>query len=487
MTHYAKPKRENPQDTINALIGMLPPNAEQLEQAVIGALLVDREAYGVVEDILTPESFYQTANGLIYKAIQQLHKLSAPVDILTVTEQLTKSGDIEAVGGAYYVVELSNRVASAANLEFHALILKEKAIRRNMIQVCQNNLRRAYDESEDTFEVLGGFEKSVFEISNGIQTQKETTISNAAFEVVKLADLAMAKKGLTGVPSGLTTVDAQTGGWQPSDLIILAARPGMGKTSFAMQVALNAAMMGLPCAFFSLEMSSVQLTQRVVSQLANIPVQNIRTGKMTERDLQDIGQAVETLQGIPLYLDDTPGISITSLRSKARKLVASKGVKVIFVDYVQLMTTTVEKGASRDQYLGDITRGLKGLAKELNIPVIALSQLSRALENRSDKRPQLSDLRETGNLEQDADAVVFLYRPEYYGITQDEQGANVTGQCEAIFAKHRNGAVGACGENVGFNDKQTKFYNLSEVQYAPTQFPTTDFTQHRPNYADIPF
>jgi replicative DNA helicase len=261
----------------------------------------------------------------------------------------------------------------------------------------------------------------------------------------------------------------------------------MGKTSFAMQVALNAAMMGLPCAFFSLEMSSVQLTQRVVSQLANIPVQNIRTGKMTERDLQDIGQAVETLQGIPLYLDDTPGISITSLRSKARKLVASKGVKVIFVDYVQLMTTTVEKGASRDQYLGDITRGLKGLAKELNIPVIALSQLSRALENRSDKRPQLSDLRETGNLEQDADAVVFLYRPEYYGITQDEQGANVTGQCEAIFAKHRNGAVGACGENVGFNDKQTKFYNLSEVQYAPTQFPTTDFTQHRPNYADIPF
>jgi replicative DNA helicase len=481
MTHYAKPKKIDQQDTINALMGMLPPNAEQLEQAVIGALLVDREAYGVVEDILTPECFYQTAHSLIYKAIQALNKISAPVDILTVTEQLKKAGELDQIGGAYYVVELSNRVASAANLEFHALVLKEKSLRRNMIQVCQNHLRRAYDESEDTFDVLGQFEKSVFEISNGVHLQKEQSISNAAFEVVKLADLAMAKKGLTGVPSGLTTVDAQTGGWQPSDLIILAARPGMGKTSFAMQVALNAAMQGIPCAFFSLEMSNVQLTQRVVSQLAKVPVQNIRTGKMTERDLQDISQAVETLQGIQLYLDDTPGISITALRSKARKLVASKGVKAIFVDYVQLMTTTVERGASRDQYLGDITRGLKGLSKELNVPIIALSQLSRGVESRADKRPQLSDLRETGNLEQDADAVVFLYRDDYYF-----PDSAMAGQCEVIFAKHRNGAVGACGENLGFDASKTKFYNLSEVQYAATPV-QPEFSNHRPKHEDIPF
>jgi replicative DNA helicase len=264
----------------------------------------------------------------------------------------------------------------------------------------------------------------------------------------------------------------------------------MGKTSFAMQCAIHAATQGDPVLFFSLEMSGVQLTQRVIAQMAGVSVQSLRTGKLTDRDLEDVRNVTESLQSLPVYIDDTPAISLSALRSKARKAVLSKGIKLIVIDYIQLMTTTVEKGATRERYLSDISAGLKALCKELNVPIIPLAQLSRAVEARSDKRPQLSDLRESGSLEQDADAVVFLYRPEYYGVTADESGASTAGQCEVIFGKHRNGAVGTCDENVGFQGDCTRFYNLNETQYMvkPQEAQATSFTIQRPTVTDeIPF
>ena len=469
------------------LFGKVPPHAQQLEEAVLGALMLDSTAYGAIEDTLTPDCFYGTDNRQIFEAVASLASKSLPVDILTVTEELSKRG---ANVQPYYVVELTNRVASAANLEYHSMILKQKAIQRKQIDVCQAGLRDAYNDTVDPLEALDKLEKSVFGIANGAVSKKEQSIGHFAIEALKRADKAMSQKGLTGVPCGLHTVDRQTGGWQPTDLIILAARPGMGKTSFAMQCAIHAASIGMPAIFFSLEMSGEQLAQRAMSQKINRNVQSLRTGKLTERDFQDLQTAAQWFQDMPLYIDDTAAISLSQLRSKARKLVMSKGIKLIVIDYIQLMTTTVEKGATRERYLSDISAGIKALAKELNVSIIALSQLSRAVESRSDKRPQLSDLRESGSLEQDADAVVFLYRPEYYGVTADEAGASTAGQCEVIFAKHRNGAVGTCDENVGFQGDCTRFFNLNETQYMvkSDSEPSFEISKNRPSVTDdIPF
>lgn len=475
------------------IFGKTPPQAIQLEEAVLGALMIDREAFGAVEDTLTVDCFYREDHKAIFQAILTLTAKSLPVDILTVSEELKRtSANVEP----YYPVELTNRVASAANIEYHSMILKQKAIQRRQIDVCQTGLRSAYDETNDPFETLEKLEREVFNISNSLFQRSAQSIGQYAIEAVKMADAAASKKGMSGIPSGLTTVDQQTGGWQNTDLIILAARPGMGKTSFAMQCALHAAQNGFPTLFFSLEMSGAQLAQRAISQRINNNVQAMRTGKLTDRDWQDIKDAAEWFQDLPLYIDDTGGISISELRSKARKAVAAKGVKFILIDYLQLMTDkSVSKGANREQELSGISRQLKALCKELNVPVIALSQLSRAVETRGgSKRPQLSDLRETGAIEQDADAVVFLYRPEYYGIFEDECGASLKGQCEAIFGKHRNGAVGTCAENLGFDGSCTRFYNLSETQYAvkPQEVPGDPMpniinNSRRMSDEDIPF
>lgn len=482
MTTYAK------RPAIDHVLPQAPPSAPHLEEAVLGALMCDNTAWGIVEDILSADCFHSPDNRKIFEAIYALTSASNPVDILTVNEQLQKQGSgVET----YYIVELTQRVASAANIEYHSRILKQKAIQRKQIEVCQAGLSTAYNDTADPFEALDSLEKAVFGIANGAFSKRAQSIGSFAIESLKIADMAMTQKGMTGIPSGLHTVDRQTGGWQNTDLIILAARPGMGKTAFALQCAMYAAENGMPAAFFSLEMSGLQLAQRAIATRVNINVQNIRTGKMTERDISDLKQAAEEFQRIPLYIDDTPAISLSALRSKARKLVSSKGVKFIVIDYLQLMTTTVEKGATRERYLSDISAGIKALAKELDIPIIALSQLSRAVESRSDKRPMLSDLRESGSLEQDADAVIFLYRPEYYGITEDESGANIEGQCEAIFAKHRNGAVGTCDENLGFQGACTRFFNLNETQYLTKQKdeqPQFNHTTHRPSTTeDIPF
>lgn len=490
MTSHAKHKK---QDEL-VIFGKTPPQAIPLEEAVLGALMLDREAFGAIEDTLTVDCFYLEDHKAIFQAILTLTAKSLPVDILTVSEELKRTGaNVEP----YYPVELTNRVASAANIEYHSMILKQKAIQRRQIDVCQAGLRSAYEEINDPFETLEKLEREVFNISNSLFQRSAKSIGQYAIEAVKMADAAASKKGMSGIPCGLTTVDQQTGGWQNTDLIILAARPGMGKTSFAMQCALYAAQNGFHTLFFSLEMSGPQLAQRAISQRINNNVQAMRTGKLTDRDWQDIKDAAEWFQDLPLYIDDTGGISISELRSKARKAVAAKGVKFILIDYLQLMTDkSIAKGSNREQELSGISRQLKALGKELNVPVIALSQLSRAVETRGgSKRPQLSDLRESGAIEQDADAVVFLYRPEYYGIFEDEHGASLKGQCEVIFGKHRNGAVGTCGENVGFQDSCTRFYNLSETQYAvkpqpaptPDQFNQTVQSSRRMPDEDIPF
>ena len=461
-------------------IGKIQPQAIPLEEVVIGALMVDKNALGLVDSIIAPESFYLESHQHIYRAITSLAEASHPVDLLTVTEMLKKQGLLEKVGGGYYLVELSNRVASAANIEYHARIIKQKQIQRQLIEIGMRAQSVGYDDTLDVFEQLEQVEAQLYGLGQNAFSKPSFSIGQLAIDALNAADAAMSKKGLTGVPCGLKSLDSQTGGFQPSDLIILAARPGMGKTALAISIAINAAeMYDAPTLFFSLEMSSVQIAQRVVAQRAGINVQAMRTGKIDGDGLRRMGESVENMQPVKMYVDDTPAITLSALRSKSRKAVAKQGVKMILVDYLQLMDgRTGDKGGNREQEIGTISRGLKALAKELNVPVIALSQLSRKVEERGGtKRPILSDLRESGSIEQDSDAVIFLYRPEYYGITEDDRGLSTKAVCEAIFAKHRNGA---CGSVVlGFKDESASFFNLDDLQFggnAPNYPPPVDYT-----------
>jgi len=479
MGDYKKTPRPLKNDSLSTFVfGKVQPQAVELEAAVLGALMLDREALGIVESILTAESFYTDAHQHIYRAIVGLAERSQPVDLLTVPEELKRLGTLDAIGGGYYLVELSNRVASAANIEYHARIIAQKHIQRRIINTCGLAMSGAYDDTEDVFNQLESLEKGVFAISHGAFTNQSQAVGQIAFDVLTVADAAMSQKGITGIPGGIKAVDNQTGGWQNTDLVIVAGRPGMGKTAFAIGQAFNAAECGLPTMLFSLEMSSIQITQRIAAQKANLNMQHIRTGKLTDRDFQDLKGAVDGLQDIPFYIDDTAGLTISALRSKARKAVSKHGIRMFVIDYLQLMGAgkSESHSANREQQIGEISRGLKALAKELNVPILAISQLSRAVETRGgSKRPMLSDLRESGNLEQDADAVVFLYRPEYYGITEDENGASVKGTAEVIFAKHRNGAVGTC-DPVGFKDTTAEFFNLDEPQYGTRQAHSTTET-----------
>jgi len=481
-------------ETVEAYaFGKVQPQAVLLEEAVLGALMLDRNALGLVDNVISPESFYLDAHKHIYEAITSLAEASCPVDLLTVTDKLEKMGKLEAVGGGYYMVELTNRVASAANIEHHARIIKQKQIQRQLIEIGSRAQAAGYDDTQDVFEQLEKVEAEVYGLGQNSFSKPSFSIGQLSIEALNAADAAMSKKGLTGVPCGLNSIDSQTGGFQQSDLIILAARPGMGKTALAISISINAAeMYEAPTLFFSLEMSSVQIAQRVVAQRAGINVQSMRTGKIDGDGLRRMGESVENMQSVKMYVDDTPAITLSALRSKSRKAVAKQGVKMILVDYLQLMDgRTGDKGGNREQEIGTISRGLKALAKELNVPVIALSQLSRKVEDRGgSKRPMLSDLRESGSIEQDADAVVFLYRPEYYGITEDEHGASTKAVCEAIFAKHRNGACGAVV--LGFKDESASFFNIDEPQISaqPQKYEPVDYSAARPdirNDEDTPF
>lgn len=447
---------------LSAQLGKLPPQAVDLEEAVLGALMLERDALTSVIDILKPESFYKDSNKAIFEAIVDLFNNSEPVDLLTVTSQLRKNGKLEIVGGAYYITELTTRVNSAANIEYHARIIAEQSIKRELIKVSSEIQHDAYEDTTDVFQLLDKTEQALFEISESHIRKNYSDMNSLMREAIEeLEARKKHKDGLTGVASGFTALDRVTSGWQPSDLVIIAARPGMGKTAFVVSAMRNAAVdFNHAVGIFSLEMSSIQLVNRLISAESELDSEKIKKGDLKDYEWEQLVHKTHKLTSAPIFIDDTPGLSILELRAKCRRLKAQHDVRLIIIDYLQLMSGDSSKGSgNREQEIASISRALKGIAKELNVPVIALSQLSRAVETRGgDKRPQLSDLRESGSIEQDADMVMFLYRPEYYGITEDENGMPTNGTGEVIIAKHRNGSL----ENVQlkFIGRFTKFADL---------------------------
>ncbi|MEM7106503.1 MAG: replicative DNA helicase [Bacteroidota bacterium] len=451
----------------NYVFGKVPPQAPALEEAVLGAVMLDKDAITVVLEILRPDSFYSEAHIAIYKSMIKLFEKSQPIDLLTVTEELKKAGELEKVGGPYYLVELTNRVASSANLEYHARIVAQKYIQRELIRISTGVIKDAYEDTTDVFELLDKAEQGLFAITEQNLTRSYVSMGSLLSQAVKDVELASEREeGLTGVPTGFVDLDRMTSGWQPSDLIIVAARPGMGKTSLTLALAKNAAEFGKGVAVFSLEMSSIQLVKRLISLETELSGDKLKKGKMADFEWQQLNAAVEKMGETPIFIDDTPGINIFELRAKCRRLKMQHDIQLVIIDYLQLMSGSGAEGknGNREQEISSISRALKGLAKELNVPVIALSQLSRAVETRGGtKRPQLSDLRESGAIEQDADMVTFIYRPEYYQILEDEEGNSLKGVAEYIIAKHRNGALGTV--KLKFTPETAKFSDYSDLEF----------------------
>ncbi len=446
--------------------GKIPPQALDLEEAVLGAMMIDKKGVDDVIDILHPEVFYKEAHQLIYEAIFVLFKNSEPTDLLTVANQLRKTNNLEAVGGDFYLVRLTQKVASSAHIEFHARIILQKFIQRKLITISSEIIEEAYDETIDVFDLLDDAETKLFEVTQGnLKKGSETSEGLVAQAIKKIQEISN-KKGMSGAATGFTRLDELTSGWQPQDLVILAARPGMGKTAFVMSMAKNMAIdFDQPVAIFSLEMSSIQLITRMISSETGISSGKLRKGNLEPHEWEQLNVKVKNLTKAPIFIDDSPSLSIFDLRAKARRLASQHGIKVIIIDYLQLMTagTSQKGGGNREQEISTISRNLKALAKELNIPVIALSQLSRAVETRGgSKRPLLSDLRESGAIEQDADIVTFIYRPEYYGLTEwdDEERTPCEGQAEFIVAKHRNG--GLDNIRLKFTAHLAQFSNLDD-------------------------
>ncbi len=438
-------RNNKPQADLSQFVfGKVPPQARDLEEAVLGAVMLEKDALPAIVDFLKPEGFYVEANQIIYKAIVKLFNDSQPIDILTVAEALRKSGELDLVGGSYYITELTNRVATAANVEYHARIIAQKYIQRELIRTSTEIVKEAFEDTTDVFELLDKSEKNLFEITDQNMRRNYADLGSLMVQATKdIRHAAEHQDKLTGVASGFIKLDRMTGGWQKSDLIIIAARPGMGKTSFVLSIARNAAVTAnKPAALFSLEMSSLQLTTRLMASEAELSMEKLRKGALANYELAQLEAKVKELSDAPIFIDDTPALNIFELRAKARRLKQQHNISIIIIDYLQLMSGGGDNRGNREQEISQISRSLKNLAKELNVPVIALSQLSRAVETRGGtKRPQLSDLRESGAIEQDADMVIFLYRPDYYGQEVDENNQSVKGKTEVIIAKHRNGAL----------------------------------------------
>jgi len=452
--------------------GKIPPQALDLEGVVLGAMMIDKKGVDEVIDLLSPEVFYKESHQHIFEAIQILFKEGQPVDLLTVSEQLKKLAKLDAAGGDFYLIQLTQKVSSSAHIEYHARIILQKFIQRSLIKISNEIIEEAYDETTDVFDLLDHAESKLYEVTQGNIKRSSESAQSLVIQAKKKIEEISNKEGLSGIPCGFTKVDALTSGWQPSDLIIVAARPGMGKTAMTLTMARNMAVeQNIPVAFFSLEMSSVQLITRLISSETGLSSEKLRTGKLEKHEWEQLNVKVKGLEKAPLYIDDTPSLSIFDLRAKARRLASQHGIKMIMIDYLQLMTAaTNNKSGNREQEISTISRNLKALAKELSVPVIALSQLSRAVETRGgSKRPLLSDLRESGAIEQDADIVSFIYRPEYYKIEEwdDEERSPTEGQAEFIVAKHRNG--GLDNIRLKFIGHLGKFDNLDDFT-TPYQF-----------------
>tara|TARA_B110000444_G_C18851612_1_gene606206 strand:+ start:9222 stop:10757 length:1536 start_codon:yes stop_codon:yes gene_type:complete len=450
---------------VNLEQAKLPPQALDLEEAVLGAMLIDKKGVDEVIDILQPEAFYKTAHQYIFEEILLLFESTSPIDLLTVSSALRKAGRLDVIGGDYYLVQLTQKVASSAHIEFHARIILQKHIQRSLIKISSEIIEKSYKDSTDVLELLDEAESKLYDVTQGNIKRSFSSAQSLVIEAKKKIEDIASREGLSGISSGFDEIDKLTSGWQPSDLIIIAARPGMGKTALTLSMARNIAVgRQVPVAFFSLEMSSVQLITRLISAETGLSSEKLRTGKLAQHEWQQLNVKVSDLEKAPLYIDDSPSLSIFELRAKARRLSRLHGIKLIVIDYLQLMTAaTNNKSGNREQEISTISRNLKALAKELDTPVIALSQLSRAVETRGGtKRPQLSDLRESGAIEQDADIVSFIYRPEYYGIDEwdDEERSPSDGQAEFIVAKHRNG--GLDNIRLKFIAHLGKFENISD-------------------------
>ncbi|MCT4697211.1 MAG: replicative DNA helicase [Candidatus Cardinium sp.] len=460
-------------DTL-AVNAKYPPHALDLEEGVLGALMLEKEALVSVIDLLRPESFYKESHQEIYRAIVRLFNDSEPIDMLTVVNQLRKDGKLATVGGSYYVSYLTTRISSSANIEFHARAILEYAMRRKLIEISSMVQKHAYDPTMDIFNTLDRTEQALFEVSDGNVRKRYLEMRSLLVEAFdNLSNRRTRTNGLTGIPSGFTALDRITSGWQKFDLIIIAARPGMGKTAFVLSALRNAAIdYKTPVAIFSLEMGALQLVNRLISAEAELAGEKIKQGKLMDHEWEQLLHKTAELSNAPIYVDDTPALSVFELRTKCRRLKAKHDIQLVVIDYLQLMSGDQNRGGgNREQEIASISRALKSIAKELDIAVVALSQLSRAVETRGgSKRPQLSDLRESGSIEQDADLVLFLYRPEYYGLTEDESGNPTQGLAEVIVAKHRNGALDQV--HLQFMGRYMKFMDVDMPPAAvqPEQF-----------------
>ena len=466
----AERKKDYKQKDYSADYGKMPPQAVDLEEAVLSALLLESEAYSLVGDMLEPETFYKKSHQRIFNAIRQLEIENQPVDLLTVTDFLKNTGELDEVGGLAYLSSLSSKVASAANVEFHVKILVQKYLKRQMITSCTELQNMAYDDSVDVQDLIDRAQKRVFDISDTNirkDTQAASPLLAMAMQNIKKASENVT--GINGVASGFTELDKNTHGWQPSDLVIIAARPAMGKTAFVLSMAKNIAVdQKIPLAIFSLEMSGVQLMYRMLSCQAELESEKLKTGHLTEQEWAHLGNSAKILSNSPIFIDDTAGLSVLELRSKCRMLKNKYDIQMVIVDYLQLMTAGADMRGNREQEVSMISRQLKIIAKELGITMIALSQLNRGLETRQDKKPILSDLRESGSIEQDADMVLFIHRPEVYNRSgMDGNGISQKGLAEIIIAKHRSGSIGEI--KLRFRGQFTQFVDWDTVSRPRTR------------------
>jgi len=459
----AERKKSNQKSTIeeiNAQYGKLPPQAIEVEEAVLGALMLERDAYVTVADIIQANSFYKEEHQKIFEAIQALSSKEKPVDLLMVTQELKDRNQLEEVGGPSYITQLTRRVASAAHIEFHSRIIAQKYIQRELIRVSSEIQTKAYDDTMDVDDLIDFSESELFRVSEGNIKKETLPIKPVLNEAILHIEKARSKPdGLSGVPSGFSALDRITSGWQKTDLIIIAARPAMGKTAFVLSMARNMAVdhrQGV--AVFSLEMSSLQLVNRLIAAETELGAEKIKTGKLEDYEWAQLNQRIKALDEAPIFIDDTPALSVFEFRAKCRRLKMQHDINIIIVDYLQLMTAGSDMRGSREQEVSTISRSLKAIAKELNVPIIALSQLNRSVESREGRRPQLSDLRESGAIEQDADIVTFIHRPEYFGLTEDESGNSLLGVAEIIIAKHRNGAT--ADVHLRFRKELAKFTDM---------------------------
>ncbi|XMD34256.1 MAG: replicative DNA helicase [Candidatus Karelsulcia muelleri] len=444
-----------------------PPQAIDLEEAVLGALMIDKKVFYNLIEIITPEIFYKNENREIFKVIQKLFNNSQPIDLYTVSNQLKKEGKINFIGGDYYLIKLTQKVISSAHIEYHANIIKQKFLLRRLIEISSYIIKTSYKETTDVVDILNYAESQLFNISQNKFNKKSEKAQNLIDNALSNIKKIQLNNGLSGIPSGFKSIDNITGGWQKSDLIIIAARPGMGKTSFALSMTRNIVIKyNIPTMIFSLEMSSLQLITRLIYSETEISSEEFRKSVFSDFEWKNILTKIKKLKNSPLFIDDTPSLSVFDLRAKCRRMVSQYKIGIIIIDYLQLMTVSnrnLNKPLNREQEISLISRSLKSIAKELNIPIVAISQLSRAVEIRGGyKRPLLSDLRESGAIEQDADIVSFIYRPDYYGFNNwdDEESSPCQGEAEFIIAKNRNG--GLFNLRLNFRSNNVKFTEIEK-------------------------